>query len=227
MPDSIDMSLSMLFFGREELFTVKRTPKVVAFDCDGVMFDSREANQAYYDHILEHFQLPAMTPDQLDYVHMHTVDEALAHLLQDRSTCAAAHAYRKRLGYLPFLKYMHMEPGLVPLLEQLRPRFKTAVATNRTDTMVHVLAENRIDHLFDLVVCALDVQFPKPHPEPLIKVINHFAVSAAEVMYVGDSQVDEIAAKAAGIPFVAYSNPDLNADYHIARLSEIAGILNL
>ncbi len=227
MPDSIDISLSMLFFGREEHFTVKRMPKVVAFDCDGVMFDSREANQTYYDHILEHFQLPAMTPGQLDYVHMHTVDEALAHLIQDPSTCAAAHAYRKRLGYLPFLKYMHMEPGLVPLLEQLRPRFKTAVATNRTDTMAHVLAENRIDHLFDLVVCALDVQFPKPHPESLVKVIDHFAVSPPEVIYVGDSQVDEIAANAAGIQFVAYNNPDLNADYHIDRLSEISAIINL
>ena len=206
---------------------VKRMPKVVAFDCDGVMFDSQEANRAYYDHILNHFQLPAMTPDQLDYVHMHTVDEALAHLIQDPSTCAAAHAYRRQLGYLPFLKYMQMEPGLVPLLEQLRPRFKTAVATNRTDTMAYVLAENRIDHLFDLVVCALDVQFPKPHPEALVKVINHFGVSPADVMYVGDSQVDEIAASAAGIPFVAYDNPDLTADYHIGRLSELADLLNL
>jgi HAD superfamily hydrolase (TIGR01509 family) len=202
-------------------------PKVVAFDCDGVMFDSQEANRAYYDHILNHFQLPAMTPEQLDYVHMHTVDEALAHLIQDPSTCAAAHAYRQQLGYLPFLKYMQMEPGLVPLLEQLRPRFKTAVATNRTDTMAHVLTENRIDHLFDLVVCALDVEFPKPHPEPLVKVVNHFGVSPADVIYVGDSQVDQIAAEAAGIPFVAFDNPDLTADYHIGRLSEITGLLNL
>ena len=201
--------------------------KVVAFDCDGVMFDSQEANRAYYDHLLNHFQLPAMTPDQLDYVHMHTVDEALAYLIRDPSTYTAAHAYRRQLGYLPFLKYMQMEPGLVALLEQLRPRFKTAVATNRTDTMAYVLAENRIDHLFDLVVCALDVQFPKPHPEPLIKVIHHFGVAPADVIYVGDSPVDEIAANAAGIPFVAYGNPDLTADYHIGRLSEIAGLLNL
>jgi phosphoglycolate phosphatase len=50
------------------------------------------------------------------------------------------------------------------------------VATNRTDTMARVLAENHIDHLFDLVVCALDVQFPKPHPESLVKVVDHFSV---------------------------------------------------
>ncbi len=191
------------------------------------MFDSQEANRAYYNHLLDHFHLPAMTPEQLAYAHMHTVSESLAYLIRDEATRDAAHSYRKHLGYLPFLKHMEMEPGLVPLLEALRPRFKTAVATNRTDTMARVLSDNHIDHLFDLVVCALDVQFPKPHPEALVKVVDHFSVSPAEVAYVGDSSVDEMAAKAAGIPFIAYRNPDLVADHHIRDLSEVADLLGL
>jgi len=201
--------------------------KVVAFDCDGVMFDSREANRAYYNHLLDRFHLPEMTPEQLAYAHMHTVDEALAFMIPDRDTLEAAHAYRKQLGYLPFLKYMQMEPGLVDLLERIRPRYKTAVATNRTDTMAHVLKDNHIDHLFDLVVCALDVTFPKPHPEALNRVIDHFGVRPEEVMYVGDSQVDEKAAREAGIFFVAYRNPELTADRHIRQLSNMADLLDL
>ena len=202
-------------------------PKVVAFDCDGVMFESREANRAYYNHLLERFHLPPMTPEQMAYVHMHTVGESLAHLFQDELTREAANNYRQQLGYRPFLKFMQMEPDLVSLLEFLRPRFKTAVATNRTDTMVHVLAANRIDHLFDLVVCALDVQFPKPHPEALYKVVDHFSVAAEEVIYVGDSQVDELAARAAGVHFVAYRNPELEADHHIRHLREVSELLGL
>jgi len=208
-------------------FLVKSDIKVVAFDCDGVMFDSREANRAYYDHLLNHFHRPAMTSEQLAYVHMHTVDESLSFLMGDRVPLDAVHTYRRRLGYLPFLKYMQMEPGLVGLLETLRPRFKTAVATNRTDTMAYVLAQNRIEHLFDLVVCAQDVTFPKPHPEPLNRVADHFAVTPRQVVYVGDSQVDETAARAAGMPFVAYRNPELKADHHIRRLDEMANLLGL
>ncbi|MCB2144847.1 MAG: HAD family hydrolase [Deltaproteobacteria bacterium] len=191
------------------------------------MFDSQEANRAYYNQVLDHCHLPAMVPEQMAYVHMHTVDESLAYLIRDKATRDAAQAYRRQLGYLPFLKFMRMEPGLVPLLETLRPRFKTAVATNRTDTMARVMADHHIDHLFDLVVCALDVQFPKPHPEALVKVIDHFSVSPEEVVYVGDSPVDETAAKAAGIPFVAYRNRELAADHHIRHLAEIAGLLGL
>jgi HAD superfamily hydrolase (TIGR01509 family) len=202
-------------------------PKVVAFDCDGVMFESREANRAYYDHLLSHFHLSAMRPDQLAFAHMHTVDQVLAHLIPDRSTRAAVDAYRHQIGYQPFLKFMQMEPDLVPLLERLRPQFRTAVATNRTDTMARVLSDNQIEHLFDLVVCALDVRFPKPHPEALNRVVDHFSVTPQEVIYVGDSPVDESAARAAGVPFVAYRNPALNADHHIRHLSEVAGLVGL
>ncbi|VTR70194.1 conserved hypothetical protein [Desulfosarcina cetonica] len=202
-------------------------PKVVAFDCDGVMFDSRKANAAYYNHLLAHVGLPEMTPDQMAYSHMQTVDAALAYIIPDEATRNAAHGYRKQMGYLPFLRLMEIEPGLVPLLEKLRPGYKTAVATNRTDTMARVLKDNAIEHLFDLVVCALDVQFPKPHPEALNKVVHHFGVLPGQVLYVGDSEVDEDAAKAAGVPFVAYRNPSLVADHHIRHLVEIETLLGL
>lgn len=199
--------------------------KVIAFDCDGVMFDSREANRAYYNHLLNHFQLPPMSPEQLAYVHMHTVTESLAYLIADDATRHTAQTYRNSLSYHPFLKFMQMEPGLIPLLRALRPHFKIAVATNRTDTMAHVLAAHHIAHLFDLVVCALDVQRPKPHPDMLNKIVDHFSVSARQVVYVGDSQVDEQAAMAAGTPFVAYRNPSLVADHHVDHLLDLASLL--
>ena len=31
--------------------------RVVIFDCDGVMFDSKDANTAYYNTILHHFDM--------------------------------------------------------------------------------------------------------------------------------------------------------------------------
>ncbi|MDL2321121.1 HAD family hydrolase [Desulfosarcina sp. OttesenSCG-928-B08] len=201
--------------------------QVVAFDCDGVMFDSRKANQAYYNHLLQYVGLPDMTPEQMAYSHMQTVEAALIHLIPDPATREKADAHRKEMGYLPFLRLMEMEPGLVPLLRKLRPQYKTAVATNRTDTMARVLDENRIAHLFDLVVCALDVPRPKPCPDMLDKVADYFSVTPDAVLYVGDSELDEKAAAAAGVVFVAYGNPALRADHHISRLLDIEAILEI
>jgi phosphoglycolate phosphatase len=51
-------------------------PKVIIFDCDGVLFDSRRANQFFYDHLLIHFGKSSLADTDLDYVHMHTVTES-------------------------------------------------------------------------------------------------------------------------------------------------------
>ena len=70
-------------------------------------------------------------------------------------------------------------------------------------------------------------KFPKPHPEALVKVVDHFSVSPEEVIYVGDSRVDELAARDAGIPFVAYRNPDLTAEHHVRHLNQVAELVGL
>ena len=202
------------------------TIQAVIFDCDGVMFDTTKANQAYYDHVLAHFGLPDMTPAQFALAHMHTADMAMTYLFPDEKLRTAAQEYRRTLTYQPFFKYMEMEPTLKGLLKKLRPRFKTAVASNRADTMAAVLSTHGLESDFDMVVCALDVVAPKPHPEMLLKVLDHFEINPRQALYVGDSILDQQAAAAAGIPFVAYANPELtSARHHIDSLAQLQAIL--
>jgi HAD superfamily hydrolase (TIGR01549 family) len=201
--------------------------KVVAFDCDGVMFDTTNANMAYYNEILKHLGRPALTPEQFAYCHSHTADQSIAHLFNDAQEFKKAQSYRKNMSYIPFLKYMVLEPYLKPLLETLRPKYKTAIATNRSDTMDRVLKEHNLEGYFDLVVSSMDVDHPKPHPDPLIKILEHFEIQAKCALYVGDSELDQMAAKAAGVPFVAYQNKSLAADFHIGSLKEISRILDI
>lgn len=200
--------------------------KVVAFDCDGVMFDTRNANDAYYNSILAHFQMPPMTPEQAAYAHMHTVAEAITHLFADPNLRAAADAHRKARSYLPFMRLMVIEPHLRPLLEKIRTTHATAIATNRTDTIGQVLNDFELKQYFDLVVSALDVERPKPFPDQLHKIIDHFNIKPAQLLYIGDSQVDEAAARAAGVVFAAFDNPGLSAQYHVKTLNEIESILD-
>lgn len=199
--------------------------RVVAFDCDGVMFDSRRANQAYYNRVLEHLGRGPLTEAQFAFTHMNTVDDSLRFLFPDAADCERAQAFRRRLSYLPFIDHMEIEPHLRDLLRRLRPACRTAVATNRTDTMARVLEAHDLAADFDLVVTALDVPRPKPHPDCLEKVAAHFEVPAAAMIYIGDSRLDAEAAAAAGVPFVAFQNPDLPAAFHIDRLDQVAAIV--
>jgi len=201
--------------------------KVVAFDCDGVMFDTTKANMSYYNEILQHFGRPTLTRVQFAYCHSHTADQSIAYLFNDEKSFREAQNYRIRMSYIPFIKDMVLEPYLKPLLEQLRPRYKTAIATNRSNTMDRVLSEHGLEGYFDLVVCSSDVDRPKPYPDPLIKILKHFEIEACNTIYVGDSELDEMAAKSAGVPFVAYQNRSLSANFHIKSLKEITQILDI
>ena len=201
--------------------------KLVAFDCDGVMFDTEAANRLYYSNILQHFNRPAVTDEQFAFVHMHTVSESIAYLFPDDKDLAAAHTYRQSMDYRQYLKHLRVEPHLVGLLEKLRPHLKTAIATNRTDTMDKLLAEFKLDGYFDLVVTSSDVKQPKPQPDVLHEILNFFDLAPHQALYVGDSQLDELAARAASIPLVAYRNRSLSSDYHIDTLKELEVLLKL
>ena len=199
--------------------------KVIAFDCDGVMFDTYKANKAYYNDILTFFGYPPITVEQFAYAQMQTVDKSLEMLFPDPVDYAKAQEYRKTKGYAPYVRYMEMEADLLDVLAYLRPARHTAVATNRTDTMKSVLEIHGLQSYFDKVVTALDVDNPKPAPDVLFCLMEYFDIREDEMLYIGDSKVDETAADVARVPFAAYGNPELKADYHISRLMEIKKIV--
>ncbi len=194
---------------------------VIIFDCDGVMFDSRQANINFYNHILSHFNLPPMKEKDIVFVHMHTADESVQHILRGTPYAAQAQEYRMKMDYAPFIKDMIIEPGLKKLLEYLKPRLGLAIATNRSNTIGKVLEWNGLKEYFDIVVSSLDVKSPKPHPEPLLKILEFFNISPDKSLYVGDSLIDYETARAADVSFVSYKNKNLKADFHVDHLVDI------
>jgi HAD superfamily hydrolase (TIGR01509 family) len=193
-------------------------------DCDGVMFDTTEVNRNYYNRILAAMDRPEMTDTQFEYAHMATADQAVAMLFPDPDERERANAVRRSIPYDEFLKFMVEMPELKPMLRRLRPKVRTAVVTNRTDTMPLVLDRFELSDLFDLVVTALDVDRPKPDPEGLNRVLGTFDIPADLSLYVGDTAADQDAAAAAGVPFAAFGNSRLKADYHVSSLAEVAAL---
>ena len=198
---------------------------VVIYDCDGVLIDSSAANQAFYSHILAHFGLPPLTAEQWAHVMPLTAPDALTWLLGDTPWLAAAQEYQKTVDNAPFLPLIRAEPGLKETLAQLRPRYHTAIATNRGKSLVPVLQHLNLTALFDFTISSLDVQNPKPHPECLHRVLEHFKATPAEACYIGDSDLDREVSARAGITFIAYRNPALEAAFHLEKHSDFLVLL--
>lgn len=193
----------------------------VVFDCDGVLFDSREVNRAYYNFILEHLGLPAMDPEAEEYAYMHTVDAALAYLVPVELV-AQAKELQGHMTYEDFLDRMIPAPGIHELLEALHGwGIRLAVNTNRKNSMEMVLDRFGMAHLFAPVMTAAKVTHPKPDPEGLCRILAHWGMTPEQVAYVGDSEVDAATAAALGVPLWAYRNPKLPAKLHVDSFADL------
>jgi beta-phosphoglucomutase-like phosphatase (HAD superfamily) len=199
--------------------------KLVIFDCDGVMFDSKDANRKYYNYLLETFGCPLMDEQEEDYVHSHNVLDSVSYIFRKHPhEIDKVHDYRQSVDYTPFLKYMRIEPDLKDFLRFLKPQFYTAISTNRSATMDAVMKMYELDPYFDLVVTSLDVQQPKPHAEALHKILNHFQLSADQAVYIGDSMVDREHTAAVNMRLISFKNPELPAEYQVNSFLDIPSL---
>lgn len=202
--------------------------KAVVFDCDGVLFDTALANRKFYDEVLAFFDKPQLTDVQFVNVHMMTVLSAIQYLFPEKEDYTEVFSCLKQIGYAKFIPYMKMEEGLVRLLKSLKEKgLIRGIATNRTNTMEQVLRDNDLEPYFEMVVTSADVANPKPDPEQLLKIMEAFHLSPQEVIFIGDSEYDQQAARSAGTWFVAFKQPKLTADIHVNAMADILGILQI
>ncbi|MFN2364888.1 MAG: HAD family hydrolase [Desulfurivibrionaceae bacterium] len=197
--------------------------KLIIFDCDGVMFDSKNANRHFYNRLRTSLGHPPMDEAELEYVHMHHVTDSVSHIFRHwPEDLEKAHQLRQSLDYKDFIKHMTIEPDLIEFLELITPNYRTAISTNRTTTMSTLLDLFDLRRHFGLVVTAMDVENSKPHPDALHKILEHFSMTAEESIFIGDSTVDFEHAAGVGMRLIAFKNPELAADYHVSSFMEIA-----
>lgn len=202
--------------------------KAVVFDCDGVLFDTAQANRIYYNTLLDHFGKEQLNDEQFRLVHMFTVKEALHYLFPELDSMESVYNFMKNMGYNKFIKYMEPEPGIKELLDDLkRAEYIRCIATNRTNTMAEVLKKHEMEPFFEVVVTAADVKNPKPAPDQLIKIMDTLDLTPKQLLFIGDSEYDQIAAKEAGTWFAAFKNRSLDAHYHAVSMADLGNMLGV
>lgn len=197
------------------------------FDCDGVLVDSMQANMAYYNLFRERFGLPPMSREEELYVHSASSKESLDRILPAEIR-AEADEFHKSLDYRQILPWLKLEQGITDLLTCLRGQgYRLGVNTNRTNTMDMLLDYLGLNGFFQPVIQSSNVSRPKPSPEGVFTILRAWRMQPREVVFVGDSHVDEHTARAAGVRFWAYRNERLMAELHLSDFNELAACLKL
>lgn len=202
-------------------------PRIVAvvFDCDGVLFDSLEANIAYYNAILAEMGYPPMTAEQALLAHRGSTLQFFEHVFGgDSEKVLRAKEIAAATDYEPFYALMRPASGLHRTLQKLRSAYRLAMATNRGYTAREVVRRFGLEPYLETTVGIRDVDRPKPHPDMLELCLQRLGVDPAQAVYVGDAESDFVAARAAGMHFVAMGDLNVPAP-RVRSLEEVPVVL--
>jgi phosphoglycolate phosphatase len=139
-----------------------------------------------------------------------------------------------------FLAHYHAAPavltrpyeGVFNLLEKLKADgFRMAICTNKPHDLTRkILAKLAIEGYFDAVVGGDSLAQNKPNPAPLLHAFD--ALSATEMLYVGDSEIDAETAQRAGVAFALFTAgyrkgavADIAHDYSFDAFDDLAQIV--
>ena len=175
----------------------------ILLDMDGTVLNSLEDLADSTNAALRHFGMPERTIGEV----RRFVGNGAARLIElavpegtSAETTEAVLAWYKpwydahcRIKTRPY-------EGILPLLERLRAAGeKLAVISNKPDEAVKILAQEHFAGLLDLAVGEKPPLRRKPWPDMVNEAVKLLGVDKDRCLYVGDSEVDVMTAKNAGL----------------------------
>ncbi|MDR0455049.1 MAG: HAD family hydrolase [Deferribacteraceae bacterium] len=179
---------------------------LIIYDFDGVLVNSQNAIKFYYAAIFRHFGLPELDWDN-PYVSGQVFAMTHRQLL---SQYADGELLEKMYNYLPpftiqdMLDATPLETGVAETIPELSADYILAICTNRGESVDSYLRHYNLYGHFSYTITSNDVRNPKPSPEGILKILSYFGADNA--LFVGDSETDYLAAKDAGINFIAFKS---------------------
>ena len=177
----------------------------VLWDMDGTVLDTLEDLAAAVNVSLRRFSLPEASMEAVRA----GLGNGAAHLI----SCVCPEARREAV--LAFYKPWYDAhcnirtrpyPGILPLMERLRDRgVKQAIISNKPDPAVQELAKSYFPGLLDSAVGESPSVRRKPNPDAVLAAVEQMGLTAADCVYIGDTEVDLATAKNAGMACIAVS----------------------
>lgn len=179
--------------------------RAMIFDLDGTLLDTIDDIAVAMNRGLESRDLGSYPIETYKALVGDGVEELVrrafsSHSLADEEIAGIVRDYRREYG-LCWRAHSRPYPGVPELLEELARRgIKTAVLSNKSHLFTKAMTEELLGfHRFDVVRGAMSGVPLKPDPRPALIIASEMGVPPAAVVFLGDTNVDMIAAVAAGM----------------------------
>lgn len=177
----------------------------VLFDLDGTLLDTLDDMTDALNRTMDRFSLPRRTRSEvrsfvgngarrLIALSVGSDHPALEEILADYKADYDANYLVKTAPY----------PGIMDLLDTLRQKgCKVGIVSNKPDSTVQQLGEALFQGKADICVGEKAGVRRKPAPDTVLSAMEALGAKPEETVYVGDSEVDVMTAKAADVPCIS------------------------
>lgn len=203
----------------------------IIFDFDGCLLDSLEVQKkAYYgsyDEVVGDGKCPSF-----DEYYKHTGDSITNVFKIMNFPNSMIDAYRRICTENIPLNHLNAEAfNLIDEYKKKNWKFGLCTGKERFRTY-DILRYNKLEYLFDAVVCGDDLKEAKPSPLPILKTMELLNANIDNTLYIGDGYNDILAAKAANVKSVLttwYGDAGVpqEANYTVNSVSELREVLQL
>ena len=180
--------------------------KLIAWDFDGTLVDSRPLIEAGMAHALDALGQPrSVMAEWLKYVGLPVeagIRNTFGPLGLDGDTVLKAY---RSFGHAEHEHMMQPFEGIPELLAELKGRGQrmAVVTSKRRLPLLRQMAQWDWEPLFDPIITPDEVTHGKPHPESLEHLQALTGLAAEDILMVGDTPFDLDMARAAGVPSLA------------------------
>lgn len=198
----------------------------IIYDCDGVMIDSRKSNRIFYNLILAKAGLPPMTKEQEQFAFQSTSLDALLKMFPGKTAEEIDNLAKTAVNYnQDVLPHIRLMKDYSYFIEKAHKKgMRQAIDTNRTDYGIkRVLDFFDLPNYFNPVISCTGIN-PKPSPDGINEICKAWSALPEQVLFIGDSEDDRIAARMAEVKFASFGNDMLEADI---KVHDFASLLNI
>jgi len=170
------------------------------FDFDMTLIDSSHGVTFCLNRVAEVFALRAVTRDEVLRTIGYPMEESMG-MLWGSFQPSWIEYYRDKLVPFEHERLVPL-PGVAESLRQLQGKgIKMAVVSNRNRILPAVRMVG-LEGFFSHFVGMEDIKIPKPDPQSIRFALQKLQEPPDRAVFVGDSEVDAWAAKAAGVMFI-------------------------
>lgn len=177
---------------------------IILFDLDGTLIDSTEAILEGFAVAFKTFGRDVPSDEAIKKEIGYPLDVMFPTLgIPEEEVVAHVLAYKEHYRIIACDKTILLPHAREAVALASKHATLGVVTTKTAKYSIELLEHMGLMDYFEVLIGREDVEFPKPHPEPILKALEKLQSVTTKYWMVGDTPMDIEAAKAAGINGVA------------------------